>query len=79
MWTSLCDEADAQASVHSMLLGFAGGSGVKKPPANAGDLGLIPGLGRSSGKGNCNPFQSSCLENSVGREAWQATVHGVSK
>ena len=39
----------------------------------------FPGLGRSSGVGNGNPFQYSCLENSMDREAWQATVHGVTK
>ena len=55
---------------------------VKNPPANAGDTrneGLIPGLGRSSGVGNGNPLQYSCLENVKARGAWQATVHGVMK
>ena len=55
---------------------------VKNLPANAGDArdtGLIPGLGRSSGVGNGNPLQYSCLENSVDRGAWWATVHGVTK
>ena len=46
---------------------------------NAGDLGLIPGLGRSPGEGNGYPLQYCCLENSMGRGAWQATVHGVTK
>ena len=40
---------------------------------------MIPGLGRSSGKGNGNPLQYSCLENPIDREAWQATVHGVAR
>ena len=44
-----------------------------------GDLGLIPGLGRSPGERNGNPFQYSCLENSMDRGAWRATVHGVAK
>ena len=44
-----------------------------------GDLGSIPGLGRSPGEGNGNPLQYSCLENSMDRGAWQATVHGVAK
>ena len=44
-----------------------------------GDTGLIPGLGRSPGKGNGNPLQYSCLENSMDRGAWQATVYGVAK
>ena len=43
------------------------------------DVGLIPGLGRSPGEGNGNPLQYSCLENSMDRGAWQATVHGVTK
>ena len=46
---------------------------------NVGDLGSIPGLVRSPGEGNGNPLQSSYLENSMDRGAWQATVHGVTK
>ena len=45
----------------------------------AGDTGLIPGLGRSPGGGNGNPLQYSCLESSMDRGAWQATIHGVVK
>ena len=55
---------------------------VKKPTVNAGDLrdvNLIPGPGRSTGGGNGNPLQYSCLENPRDRGAWQATVHGVAK
>ena len=55
---------------------------VKNPPANAGDvrdIGLIPGLGRSSEGGYGNPLQYSCLENPLDREAWQTTVHKVAK
>ena len=55
---------------------------VKNPPANAGDArnaGSIPGLGRSPGVGNGNPLLYSCLENSLGREAMSATVHGATK
>ena len=59
--------------------GFPVGSAVKTPPAKAGDMGLIPGLGRSPGEGNVNPLQYSWLENSMDRETWQATVHGVAK
>ena len=54
----------------------------KEPPASAGDTGdpdLIPGLGRSPGGENGNPFQYSCLENPMDRGAWRATVHGVTK
>ena len=58
---------------------FLGGSVVKNLPANAGDKGLIPGSGRSSGDGNGNPFQYSYLENPMDRGAWWATVHGVTK
>ena len=55
---------------------------VKNPPAHAGDagnVGLIPGPGRSSGMGNGNPLQYSGLENPTDRGAWWATVHGVGK
>ena len=52
---------------------------VKNPPANTGDLGSIPGLERSLGEGNGNPFQYSCLENLMVRGAWRAAVHGVAK
>ena len=56
-----------------------GGPVVKNPPANAGDAGSIPGLGKSPGEGNGNPFQYSCLKNPMDRAAWWATVHGVIK
>ena len=59
--------------------GFPGGSVVKNPPANAGDVGSIPVLGRSPGDGNDNPFQDSCLGNPMDRGAWQDTVHWVTK
>ena len=59
--------------------GFSGGSAVKNPPANAGDVGSIPGSGRSPGEGNGSPLQDSCLGNPKDREALQATVHGVTK
>ena len=58
---------------------FPGGSVVKNPPKNAGDLGSILGLGRSPGGGNGNPLQYSCLGNPMGRGAWWVTVHGVIK
>ena len=59
--------------------GLPGGSVVKNPPANAEDMGLIPGSGRSLGEGNGNLFHYSCLGNPTDRGAWQATVHGVAK
>ena len=52
---------------------------VKNPPANAEDLGSIPGLGRSTGGAHGNPLQYSCLENPMHWGAWQATVHGVAE
>ena len=52
---------------------------VKNPSANVRDVGSIPGSGRFPGGGNGNLLQYSCLENSMDREAWQATVHGVTK
>ena len=62
-----------------MLKGFPGGSVVKNPPANAGDPGSIPGLGRSPGEGNGTPLQHSCLENPMDRGAWRETVHRVTE
>ena len=58
---------------------FPGGSDSKASAYNVGDPGSIPGSGRSPGEGNGNPLQYSCLENSMDREAWWATVHGVTK
>ena len=55
------------------------GSDGKESACDAGDLGLIPGLGRSPAEGNGNPLQYFCLENAMDRGAWQATVHGVAK
>ena len=55
---------------------------IKNPPANAGDVrgtGLIPVSGRSPRVGNGNPLQYSCLENSMGRGAWRAIVHGLAQ
>ena len=52
---------------------------VKNLPDNAGDLGSMPGLGRSPREGNGNPLQYSCLGNLMDRGAWQAIVHGVAK
>ena len=60
-------------------MSFPGGSGGKESACNAGDLGLIPGSGRSSGEGNGNPLQYSCLGNPMDGAAWQATDRGVVK
>ena len=59
--------------------GFPGGSVVKNPPAMAGDVGLIPGSGRSPGEGNGNPLQYSCLGNPMDKEAWQLQSMGLQK
>ena len=61
------------------VLVFLGASMVRNLPANAGDTSSIPGLGRSPGGRNGNPFQCSCLENSMDRGTWQSIVHGVTK
>ena len=62
-----------------LIGGFPGGSDGKEFVCNAGGPGSIPGLGRSPGEGNGNPFQCSYLGNSIDRGAWQAAVHGVTK
>ena len=66
-----------------MAMGFLGGSVVKHLPANSegasGDLGLIPGSGRSPRGGNDNPLQYSCLENPMVRGAWWAIVHRIAE
>ena len=59
--------------------GFPGGSDSKESACNVGDPGLIPGLGRFPGEGNGYSLQFSCLENSMDRGAWRATVHGLTK
>ena len=61
------------------VFGFPGGSVGKESTSNAGDLGLIPGLGKSPGGGHGNPLQYSCLENSMEKGSWQDTVHGIAK
>ena len=71
-WGFLCESS-------VLLSGFRHSSINKEFAYNAGDLGSIPGLGRSPGEGNGHPLQSSCLENSMDREAWQVIVHRVTK
>ena len=63
----------------NMLLGFPHSSVGKESASNAGDLGLIPGSGRSPGEGNGNPLQFSCLKNPMDRGAWKATAQRVAK
>ena len=59
--------------------GFPGGSDVKESTYNVGDLGSIPGFGRSPGGGHDNPLQYSCLEDPMDRGAWWAAVPGFAK
>ena len=68
--------------VHTLLCtkqGFPSGSDSKKSACNVGNQDSIPGSGRSPGGGHGNPLQYSCLENSMDRGAWRATIHGVTK
>ena len=90
---TLCDPMDYSLpgfSVHGILQARIQASGCHTvqflekysslvPDCNAGDLGSIPGLGRSSGEGNGNPLQYSCLENPMDRGSWQAIVHGIAR
>ena len=66
-------------SLGHMVTHFPHSSVGKESACDAGDPGLIPGSGRSSGEGNGNPLQYSCLENPMDRGVWQATVHGIAK
>ena len=68
-----------QAMFFSGYICFPGGSNGKESACNTGDVGSVPELGRSPGEGNSYPLQYSGLENSIDREAWWATVHGVAK
>ena len=61
------------------MVGFPSGSVVMNLPANAGDVGSIPGSGRSPGEGDGNPLQYSCLGNLRDKGAWWATVHKIAK
>ena len=62
-----------------MNVGFPGGSDGKESACHAGDLGSNPGLGRSPGEGNSHPLQYSCLDNSMDKGVWWATVHWVAE
>ena len=60
-------------------MGFSGGLDSKESACNAGDMGYIPGSGRSAGEANGYLLQYSCPENSMNRRAWRTTVHGAAK
>ena len=64
------NEITVSVEINLLFWGFLGGSDGKVSACNAGDPGLIPGLGRSPGEGNGNPLQYSCLENPMDRGAW---------
>ena len=79
MSVSVCQSVPAFFCYLVSIHYFPGGSEGKKSACSTGDLGSIPGSGRSPGEGNGNPLQHTCLENSMDRGSWQATVHGVTK
>ena len=68
-----------RTKIRIVTLGFRGSSDGEESTCNAGDLGSIPGLGRSPGGGNGSPLQHSCLENLMDRGAWWAIVHVVTQ
>ena len=79
---SLLQYHSSKASIlwcSAFFMGFPHSSVGKESACSAGDLGLIPGSGRSPGEGNGNPLQYSCLENPMDRGAWQAIVHRVTR
>ena len=69
----------ATSNLTKVFVGLPGGSVVRNPSAKIGGMGSIPELERSAGEGNGNLLQYSCLENSMDRGTWWATVHGASK
>ena len=76
----LCGSAGKESACHAADVGsIPGGSDGKESACGVGDERSIPGSGRSSGEGNGNPLQYSCLENPMGRGVWQATVREVTK
>ena len=79
IWWCPCVESSLGLLENGVCYNQRGGSEVKVSACNTGDLGLIPGSGRSPGEGNGNPLQYSCLENPMDGGAWWATVHGVAK
>ena len=79
LWRRIGNKDGALIIGISAFIKGPGGSDSKESACNAGDQGLIPGLGGSPGNGNSNPLQYSCLENPVDRGACQTIVHGLTK
>ena len=80
LWETLIKHRVVRYSLgYSRVYGLPKWLSGKEPNCHVGDLGSIPGLGRSPGGGNGNPLQDSCLENLLDRGAWWATVHGVAE
>ena len=79
MWLGKAHLENLPILTSAQRVGVPGDSLVNNPPASTGDMGSIPGSGRSPGEGNGNPLQYSCLENPMDRGAWQAIVHEVAK
>ena len=75
----MCKADSGERTLTALWMGFPGVSDNKGSACNAGDLGLIPGLGRSSGGGHGNLLRYSCRKNPMDRGAWWATVRGVAK
>ena len=78
-WATVYGVAQSWTWLKRLSSSSSNSSNGKESACNAGDQGLIPGLGSSSGEGNGNPLQYSCLEKPLDREAWWATVHGVTE
>ena len=74
-----CHEGDWGSIPQEGARNFPGGAVVKNLPANAGDMGSVPGSGRSPGEGNGYPLEYSCLRNPVDRGDWRAVVHRVAQ
>ena len=90
LWEIMCNQVqvypkvkingrNGRFSLSPTMQGFTCGTDIKASACNVGDLGSIPGLGRSPGEVTGNPLQYSCLENSMDGGAWQATVHVIEK
>ena len=74
---SFSNSPNSGSLIKDKILAFPGGSEVEASASNVGNMGSIPGLGRSPGEGNGNPLRYSCLENPMDGGAWWVTDHGV--